>query len=100
MMNRHASAEVEAPADADKVDGVTGGEFQVVLHNDEVHTTGQVIVALVLVFRHSVALARRIMLEAHRTGRAIAQVEPEPAANRHAGQLRRYGLRATVESIS
>lgn len=99
-MNSHASAEVEAPADADKAAGLTGDPFQVVLHNDEVHTTGQVIVALVRVFRHSVALARRIMLEAHRTGRAIAQVEPEPDANRHAGQLRRYGLRATVESIS
>lgn len=76
-----------------------GDDWQVVLLNDEVNEADRVVTVLMRVFRHPLALARKIMLEAHRTGRAIAQVEPEPPAHEHAKQLHGHGLRAMVERI-
>ncbi|MBM4154210.1 MAG: hypothetical protein FJ221_04190 [Lentisphaerae bacterium] len=76
-----------------------GGDWQVILFNDDVNEAGRVVTILMRVFGHPRALARKIMLEAHRTGRAIAQVEPEPPARTHAKLLHGHRLRATVERI-
>lgn len=76
-----------------------GGDWQVVLFNDDVNEAGRVVTILMRIFGHPRALARKIMLEAHRTGRAIAQVEPESPARTHAKQLHGHRLQATVERI-
>lgn len=73
--------------------------YQVVLHNDDVNTTDHVVNCLMRVFGHSRALAEKIMKEAHRRGRAIAQVEAEAEALLHRDQLIGYSLSATVERI-
>jgi ATP-dependent Clp protease adapter protein ClpS len=76
-----------------------GGDWQVILFNDDVNEAGQVARILMRVFGHPRALAWKIMMEAHRTGRAIAQVEPESPARLHADQLRSHRLQAAVERI-
>jgi ATP-dependent Clp protease adaptor protein ClpS len=72
---------------------------QVVLHNDDWNTADHVVRCLVHVFGHSRQLARRIMLEAHATGRAVAEVEGETQAKLHRDQLQSHGLSATVEKL-
>lgn len=77
----------------------TGWDSQVVLFNDDYNTFDHVIAALMGVFGHTEPLAEAIAQEAHNTGRAIAEVEPRPDAEKHAAELRGLGLRAAVESV-
>jgi ATP-dependent Clp protease adaptor protein ClpS len=72
---------------------------QVVLHNDDVNSMEYVLMCLMRVFGHPTELAAKIMLEAHRKGQAIAEVEGETEARKHHGQLCSFGLIATVERI-
>ena len=76
-----------------------GWDSQVVLFNDDVNTFEHVIRCLVSIFGHGEQLAAKIAVEAHVLGRAIAEVEPREPAERHAAELRRRGLGATVESV-
>ena len=73
--------------------------YQVVLHNDDHNTMEWVIECLWRVFGHSEALAVKIMLEAHRCGRAIAEVEAESDARKHTDQLIAAGLSVTLEKL-
>ncbi len=97
----HGGSSVEVPDVVAVSDaGVqSGDDWQVILFNDDVNEAGRVVTVLMRVFGHPRALARKIMLEAHRTGRAIAQVEPESPARDHAKQLHGHRLQATVERI-
>jgi ATP-dependent Clp protease adaptor protein ClpS len=80
--------------------GTGGGwDSQVILFNDDVNTFDDVIAALMGVFGHTEPLAEAIAFEAHNTGRAIAEVEPRPDAEKHAAELTALGLRASVESV-
>lgn len=79
--------------------GSSGWDTQVILFNDDVNTFDHVIAALMAVFGHTAPLAETIALEAHHTGRAIAEVEPRPDAEKHAAALRDLGLQAAVESV-
>jgi len=72
---------------------------QVVLHNDDVNSVEHVVTCLQTVFAHNMELAAKIMLEAHKNGRSIAEVENETPAVEHRDQLRAYGLSSTVEPI-
>lgn len=72
---------------------------QVVLHNDDRNGGGYVADCLARVFGHRPQLAWKIMMEAHRQGRAIAEVESEGPALRHRDQLRSLGLSVTVEKV-
>ena len=76
-----------------------GWDSQVVLFNDDVNTFEHVIRCLVSIFGHGEQLATKIAVEAHVRGRAIAEVEPREPAEKHAAELRRRGLGATVESV-
>jgi ATP-dependent Clp protease adaptor protein ClpS len=51
---------------------ILGKPYNVVLHNDEVHSQDEVIAQLIKATRCSGSDAYRIMMEAHNTGRAIA----------------------------
>ena len=73
--------------------------YQVVLHNDDTNTMEHVVRCLVQVFGHSLELAVKIMMEAHRKGRAVAEVESKSEAQRHRDQLRSLSLVATIEPI-
>ena len=73
--------------------------YQVILHNDDRNIAEHVVDCLVRVFGHSLDLAVKIMLEAHNTGQAIAEVEGETEAKLHRDQLESYSLNATVEKI-
>lgn len=73
--------------------------YQVVLHNDDWNTPGHVVQSLVQIFGHTVQLADKIMMEAHTTGSAIAEVEAETEAKLHRDQLQSAGLSATVSKI-
>ena len=73
--------------------------YQVILHNDDKNTPEFVVQCLISVFAHPEELAVKIMLEAHSTGQAIAEVESETEAKLHRDQLQSYGLSATVEKI-
>lgn len=72
---------------------------QVILHNDDHNEAGYVARCLMQVFGHGEDMAVKIMMEAHRRGRSIAEVEAESAAIRHRDQLRGLGLSATVEKV-
>lgn len=72
---------------------------QVVLHNDDINSVEHVVRSLQTVFAYNIELAAKIMLEAHKTGRSIAEVEAETPAIEHRDQLRAYGLSATVEPL-
>lgn len=76
-----------------------GRPSQVVLYNDDRHTMEFVVECLVRVFGHTPDLAAKIMWEAHRRGRAIAEVEDAENARLHCEQLLGYGLRAEVEGV-
>lgn len=75
------------------------GMWQVVLYNDSHNLADYVVACLVRVFGHSQGLAKKIMLEAHRKGRAIAEVEGRDEAVLHKGQLQSCGLTASVEQV-
>jgi len=73
--------------------------FQVILHNDDHTHADYVVRSLQRIFGHSLDLALKIMIEAHRRGRAIAEVESESPARTHRDQLQSCGLLSTIEKI-
>jgi ATP-dependent Clp protease adapter protein ClpS len=76
-----------------------GGPFQVVLHNDNHNTGDHVMQCLMSIFGHSRDLAMKLMMEAHNSGKTIAQVEDYDSAMQHANQLMQAGLIAEAEPI-
>jgi ATP-dependent Clp protease adapter protein ClpS len=76
-----------------------GGMWQVILFNDNHNEAGYVVQCLKKVFHHCEPLAEKIMLEAHRRGKAIAEVEDHDKALLHKNQLQSCGLTAAVEPI-
>lgn len=75
------------------------GVCQVVIFNDNVNSFDHVIKSLVSVFGHSLSLAEKVTMEAHKTGRAIAEVEEYEKAVVHKGMLNARSLKAEVEKI-
>jgi ATP-dependent Clp protease adapter protein ClpS len=75
------------------------GSYQVILYNDSRNTCDHVVSCLMSIFGHSHAMAMKIMLEAHTSGRTIAQVEGQIEAIHHVIQLTQAGLQAKSEKI-
>ena len=101
-MNPRDTATLQDPSAATAVldsNGGTGWDTQVILFNDDINTIDHVVASLMSVFGHPEPLAETIACEAHTTGRAIAEVEPRPDAEKHAAALRALGLQASVESV-
>ena len=73
--------------------------YQVVLFNDDINDCEYVVECLISIFKHPLALAVKIMLEAHESGRAIAEVESKALAIQHAAALLQAGLGAKAEAI-
>ena len=71
--------------------------YSVLLYDDDLNGREYVVVCLMQVFAHSAQLAYKIMLEADRSGKALAEVEEESAAREHCRQLQSFGLTSGVE---
>ena len=91
---------IDRPRDRTK-DGntTTFGSSQVVLYNDDVNPFEYVVSAVMSVFGHAEPVARKVTMEAHTRGRAVAEVEDEENARKHAAELGAFGLRAEVEGF-
>ena len=84
--------------------GMTGeldleGMCQVVLYNDDVNTFDHVVRSLMVVFGHPIELSAKLAMDAHTSGRTIAEVEDASKAIMHKEQLISFGLTAEVERI-
>ena len=90
---------IHKPVDATGEATRLGDMYQVVLFNDDHTFAGYVVQCLMRVFGHNRQMATRIMLEAHRHGRSIAEVEAHEKAQLHKDQLQSDGLTAAVEKI-
>jgi len=77
----------------------TDGMSQVVLYNDNVNTLEHVVLTLCSTFGHSMRMAVKIAMDAHMSGRSVAEVEDQKDAITHKGQLVSGGLTAEVEKI-
>lgn len=75
-------------------------DYEVLLHNDDVHDMEFVADCLMRVFRLRRPDAWAIMSEAHCTGVAICRYEPRPEAVKHRDKLRSFGLSSTAEPCS
>ena len=73
--------------------------YQVILFNDDINDCEYVVECLISIFNHPLELAVKIMLEAHESGRAIAEVESKELAIQHTAALHRAGLDAKAEAI-
>jgi ATP-dependent Clp protease adaptor protein ClpS len=73
--------------------------YEVILFNDDANSMDHVVMSLVSVFQHTPHLAAKIMLDAHRDGRAIAEVEERELAQLHKDQLQSLGLTVTIEKV-
>ena len=73
--------------------------YEVVLYNDDHNIAEFVATCLMRVFKHDMTMAIKIMMEAHRNGKAIAEVEAKSDAILHKQQLTSSGLTAEVEKV-
>ncbi len=72
---------------------------EVILFNDDVNAMEHVVESLMNVFHHPEQLAVKIMIEAHRNGNAIAEVEERSQAQLHKDQLQSLGLTAEIRGV-
>ena len=75
------------------------GQCQIVLYNDDVNSFDHVVRSLMVVFGHTIEMSAKLALEAHTSGRTIAEVEDAQKAIMHKEQLVSFGLTAEVERI-
>lgn len=74
--------------------------YRVVLHNDDVHSMDEVIIALVrTVPTLSIEAAAAIMLEAHTTGQAQVIICPREPAEYYRERLEHFSLTCTIEPV-
>ncbi len=85
--------------DTDHKGPTPGSPCQVILYNDNHNAAMYVVECLMKIFGHSKGMAEKLMMEAHKSGRTIAQVEDYEKAMEHSKQLTEAGLEASVESI-
>lgn len=76
-----------------------GDPCKVVLFNDDHNTAEHVVRSLMSIFGHSLEMAKKIMLEAHKGTKTVAQVETRSKATYHTTLLLKAGLKAEVESV-
>jgi ATP-dependent Clp protease adaptor protein ClpS len=77
----------------------TDGVCQVVLFNDNHNSFDHVILSLIAVFGHNEAIAKKVAMEAHTTGKSVAEVEEAEKALLHKEMLETLGLTSEIEKI-
>ena len=75
-------------------------QWQVILWNDDVNEMGHVVLALMRVFGHNRQIAEKLMMDAHRNGKTVAEVEDKEDAQTHKDVLQNdWGLTVEIEKI-
>ncbi|HEX9766342.1 MAG TPA: ATP-dependent Clp protease adapter ClpS [Nitriliruptorales bacterium] len=94
-----------APAEAPVVDpGVTTGDevttegpWDVIVWDDPVNLMSYVVWVFRKIFGFTEPVARKLMLDVHKRGKALVASEPREQAELYVQQLHGYGLQATME---
>jgi ATP-dependent Clp protease adaptor protein ClpS len=87
-------------------DPVTGartgrdGPWDVVVWDDPVNLMSYVVYVFRKVFGYPEPVARQLMLQVHREGRALVASEPRERAEMYVQQLHGHGLHATMQRSS
>ena len=76
------------------------GPWDVIVWDDPVNLMSYVVFVFRRVFSYSEPVARKLMLEVHRQGRALVASEPREQAEMYVQQLHGYGLQATIQRAS
>ncbi len=74
--------------------------WDVVVWDDPVNLMSYVVYVFRKVFGYDEPVARKLMLEVHRKGRALVASEPREKAEMYVQQLHGHGLQATMERAS
>lgn len=75
----------------------TSAPWDVIVWDDPVNLMSYVVYVFRRVFGYPEPIARKLMLEVHRRGRALVASEPREQAERYVSQLHGYGLHATMQ---
>ena len=78
-------------------DVATDRPWDVLVWDDPVNLMSYVVFVFRRVFSYPEHVARRLMLEVHRTGKALVATEPREKAEFYVHQLHSYGLHATMQ---
>jgi ATP-dependent Clp protease adaptor protein ClpS len=76
------------------------GPWDVIVWDDPVNLMSYVVFVLRRVFSYPEPVARKLMLEVHRRGKALVASEPREQAEMYVQQLHAYGLQATMQRSS
>ncbi|GGI04739.1 ATP-dependent Clp protease adapter ClpS [Egicoccus halophilus] len=74
--------------------------WDVIVWDDPVNLMSYVVFVFRRVFGFSEDVARKLMLEVHRQGKALVASEPREQAELYVQQLHGYGLQATMQRSS
>jgi ATP-dependent Clp protease adaptor protein ClpS len=73
------------------------GPWDVIVWDDPVNLMSYVVFVFRRVFGFEEPVARKLMLEVHRRGKALVASEPREQAEMYVQQLHGYGLQATMQ---
>ena len=76
-----------------------GGQYNVLLWNDEHNDMAHVVIALMSVCHLGAQQAASVMMQAHRNGKAVAKTSPLEHAEMYRDGLEDQGLTATIEPV-
>jgi ATP-dependent Clp protease adaptor protein ClpS len=76
------------------------GPWDVIVWDDPVNLMSYVVFVLRRIFGYPEPVARKLMLEVHRRGKALVASEPREQAEMYVQQLHAYGLQATMQRSS
>ncbi len=75
----------------------TDGPWDVIVWDDPVNLMSYVVYVFRKVFGFTEPIARKLMLDVHRKGKALVASEPREMAEFHVRQLHGHGLQATMQ---
>jgi ATP-dependent Clp protease adaptor protein ClpS len=73
------------------------GPWDVIVWDDPVNLMSYVVYVFRKVFGFTEPVARKLMLDVHRKGKALVATEPREMAELHVRQLHGHGLQATMQ---
>jgi ATP-dependent Clp protease adaptor protein ClpS len=76
------------------------GPWDVIVWDDPVNLMSYVVFVFRRIFGYPEEVARKLMLEVHRRGKALVASEPREQAEMYVQQLHGYGLQATMQRSS
>lgn len=73
------------------------GPWDVIVWDDPVNLMSYVVYVFRKIFGFTEPVARKLMLDVHRKGKALVASEPRETAEMHVHQLHAHGLQATMQ---